>query len=287
MAIPQELKPQALPGLRGRAAAFVEHPLFVRFITALILVNAVTLGLETDDDIRAAFGGILHMVDMLVLGVFAAELGLKLLAWRGAFFRQGWNVFDFAVVAVALVPAAGPFAVLRALRILRVLRLVSVVPQMRRIVTALLLALPGMGSIIAVLLLIYYIAAVLATQIFGHHGDAQMQELFGSIGASMYTLFQLMTLEGWAENIANPTIALFPWSWVFFVGFIVVTSFAVLNLFIGIIVDAMHIVQEEDLQAEEQSLKEAIHADSASVHSEVAVLRTEIAEIKAMLVDRR
>ncbi|MBU0799751.1 MAG: ion transporter, partial [Alphaproteobacteria bacterium] len=148
---------------------------------------------------------------------------------------------------------------------------------------ALFHALPGMGAIIAVLLLIYYVAAVLATEVFGHHSDPHMQELFGTIGASMFTLFQLMTLEGWAENIAIPTIALFPWSWAFFVGFIVVTSFAVLNLFIGIIVDAMNIVHEEEHQDEKNAMQKTLHDDSERVHHDIDALRADIAEIKALL----
>ena len=286
MVRPARLKDTVLTGWRGRAAALAEHPRFVKAITVLILVNAVTLGLETDAAVRAAFGGFLHGLDIVVMGAFVCELALKLFAYRHHFFRSGWNVFDFAIVAVALAPASGPFAVLRALRVLRVLRLMSVVPQMRRVLTALFLALPGMGSIIAVLMLIYYVAAVLATQIFGQHPDPQLQALFGSIGASFYTLFQIMTLEGWSENVAQPTIAHFPWAWMYFVMFIVATSFAVLNLFIGIIVDAMNAVQEEEHRAEKEALQKSMHDDSERVHHDIDALRADIAEIKRMIAVR-
>lgn len=283
MVRPLKLQDTELTGLRGRAARIVEDVRFTRFIIALILVNAVTLGLETDDAIRAQYGAFLHMLDVVVLGVFGAELLLKLTAYRLHFFRSGWNIFDLIVVSIALIPASGPFAVLRALRILRVLRLMSMVPQMRRVITALFHALPGMGSIMGVLMLIYYVAAVLATQIFGKHPAEDMQELFGTIGASMYSLFQLMTLEGWAENIANPTIVHFPWSWAFFVGFIVVTSFAVLNLFIGIIVDAMNFVQEEEHKGEKEAFEQSLHDDAARLHDHIALLRDDMAELKALL----
>lgn len=283
MVRPERLKGSELHGIRGRAARVVEDRHFIRFIIALIIVNAMTLGLETDDLVVARYGGFLKILDVLVLSIFCIEIALKFIAYRLDFFRRGWNVFDLIVVSIALVPASGPFAVLRALRILRVLRLMSMVRSMRRVITALFHALPGMGSIIAVLLLIYYVAAVLATQIFGKHPAPEMQELFGTIGASMYSLFQLMTLEGWAENIANPTIVYFPWSWSFFIGFIIVTSFAVLNLFIGIIVDAMNFVQEEENRDEKEAFEKALHDDSARLHEDICALRKELAEIKDIL----
>lgn len=284
MVRPAILKGVIFKGLRQKAASLVEHPYFIRFITALIILNAITLGLETDDALAEKFGALLHVFDIIVLSLFGLELALKFTAYHLHFFRSGWNVFDLIVIGIALLPSSGPFAILRALRILRVLRLMSVVPPMRRIVTALFHALPGMGAIIAVLLLIYYVAAVLATEIFGHYPDPEMKTLFGSIGASMYTLFQLMTLEGWAENIANPTIAHFPWAWMFFVGFIVVTSFSVLNLFIGIIVDAMNIVHEEEHKDEKDAMQKTMHDDATRVHDDINALRTEIAEIKELLL---
>lgn len=286
MVRPHTLRGAEIGGLAGRIAALVEHPRFIAFITALIVINAITLGLETDDAITARFGTALRLFDVTVLSVFGAELLLKFIAYRRHFFRNGWNIFDLIVVAIALIPASGPFAVLRALRILRVLRLMSVVRPMRRVVTALFHALPGMGSIMAVLLLIYYVAAVLATEVFGHYPDPVMKELFGSIGASMYTLFQLMTLEGWAENIANPTIDHFPWAWIFFVGFIVVTSFSVLNLFIGIIVDAMNFVQEEEHKEEKEAMKKTMHDDSTRIHDDINALRADIAAIRALMENR-
>lgn len=286
MVRPENMRVGALGGLRGRAAALAEHPCFIGFITALIVVNAITLGLETDAGVRARFGEFLHALDVVVLGAFVFEMLLKLFAYRLAFFRSGWNIFDLGVVGLALVPASGPFAVLRALRILRVLRLLSIVPQMRRILTALFLALPGMGAIIGVLMLIYYVAAVLATQIFGQNPDPAMQDLFGSIGDSLFTLFQIMTLEGWAEGIAQPTMAHYPWAWMYFVFFIVATSFAVLNLFIGIIVDAMNAVQEEEHREEKEAFEKALHDDSTTVHNDIKALRDDIAELKAMLAQR-
>lgn len=224
---------------------FVESKQFQHAIIALILFNAITLGLETSQ-FGKANAGILHSLDTVILVIFSVELLIKLLVYRSDFFRSGWNWFDFIIVAISWAPTSGALSVLRAFRILRVLRLLSVVPQMRRVIGALAHSLPGMASVIGVLSIIFYVSAVLATKIFGSHNDANMQEWFGSIGASAYTLFQVMTLESWSMGIVRPTMKLFPLSWVFFVPFIIITSFAVLNLFIGIIVDAMQVMHEEE-----------------------------------------
>jgi voltage-gated sodium channel len=231
-------------------AAFLESDRFTIAITALILINAVTLGLETSAIAMERFGSLLRAVDLIILLIFTIELSLKFYVYRADFFRSGWNVFDLAIVAIAWLPATNGLSILRALRILRVLRLLSVVPQMRRVIGAIGHAIPGMISVIGVLVLLFYISSVLATKLFGQDPDPNMKEWFGSIGASAYTLFQIMTLESWSMGIVRPTMELFPYAWLFFVPFIIVTSFAVLNLFIGIIVDAMqtaHAAEEEEI----------------------------------------
>jgi len=196
-------------------------------------------------------------LDTAILLVFTAELLIKLYAYRLDFFRSGWNLFDLAIVVIAWVPASGPFAVLRALRVLRVLRLLSVVPQMRRVISAIGHSIPGMLSVIGVLSILFYVSAVLTTKLFGQHPDPQLHAWFGSIGSSAYTLFQVMTLESWSMGIVRPVMVHYPWAWIFFVPFIIITSFAVLNLFIGIIVDAMQMVQQEN-RADEQEFEDTV-----------------------------
>ncbi len=220
----------------------LESRTFNLFITLVILLNAVTLGLETSSRAMAMAGPWLHRLDQIALLIFTVEIAAKLLVYRRRFFIDGWNIFDFLIVALAWLPAAGPFAILRTLRILRVLRLLSVVPQMRSVVSALFNALPGMMSIIAVLTLVFYVAAVMATKLFGDAFPAW----FGSVGESMYTLFQIMTLESWSMGIVRPVMEVFPLSWLFFVPFVIVTSFAVLNLFIALIVNSLQSVQMQD-----------------------------------------
>ncbi|MGB0751981.1 MAG: ion transporter [Gammaproteobacteria bacterium] len=258
---------EGLTGARLKAADLVEHSLFTQFIITLIIINAITLGLETSQVLMADYGRALVIVDRAILVVFTLELLLKLFAYRLAFFRSGWNNFDFVIVVIAWVPSSGPFSILRALRILRVLRLLSVVPQMRRVVAAIGHSIPGMTSVISVLGLLFYVASVMATKLFGQHADPNMQEWFGSVGASAYTLFQIMTLESWSMGIVRPTMELYPWSWVFFLPFIIITSFAVLNLFIGIIVDSM----------------QRLHENESEVDTTVTISKEEAAKLNAKL----
>lgn len=224
-----------VPAWRRRLAIWVESPLIQRLIVGVILINAVILGLETSPTAMDLAGPWLLAADKLCLAIFVAELAIKLLAYRGLFWRSGWNIFDFLVVAVALAPGAGPWAVLRALRVLRVLRLLTIIPSLRRVVAAFLHAIPGLMGVMAVMLIFFYVAAVLTTKLFG----ATHPEWFGHIGASLYTLFQIMTLESWSMGIVRPVLETHPWAWAFFVPFIVIATFTILNLFIGIIVSTM------------------------------------------------
>ena len=234
---------------RNKLASFLESRSVTIFITTLILINAVTLGIETDRETAFKYSRVLDWMDLTILMIFSAEIFLKLYVYRLRFFHLGWNVFDLAIVGIAWLPTSGALTVLRTLRILRVLRLISVVPQMRRVVSAIGYSIPGMISVVSVLSLIFYVSAVLATKLFGAYPDPNMQEWFGTIGASSYTLFQIMTLESWSMGVVRPTMELFPWAWAFFLPFIIITSFAVLNFFIGIIVDSMQTAQKLEAEA--------------------------------------
>lgn len=252
------------------------HPRTERIILALILLNAVVLGLETDPDIVARFGLVLTSLDRLALAVFVLELLAKMLVQRLGFFRDPWNVFDFTVIGIALLPATGPLAVLRALRVLRVLRLVTLLPSLRRVVGALLGALPGMGSIVLLLALLFYVGAVMATKLYG----ASFPDWFGSVPASLYTLFQVMTLESWSMGIVRPLMEQHPGAWLFFVPFILATSFTALNLFIGVVVSSM----QSELEAERKRTMEAAvaHAEEPLL-AEVRALRAELARLAARI----
>lgn len=259
--------------LRARAARLVLHPLFQRTVIALILVNAVTLGLETSASIVGAWGGLLHAVDRSLLVLFTAEIAVRIYAFRGRFFRDPWGIFDFVVVAIAWLPASGPLSVLRALRVLRVLRLVSVLPSLRNVVEAMLAALPGMGSIVLLMGLIFYVFAVMATKLYGD----VLPERFGTLGYSLFTLFQLMTLESWAEATVRPIMEQQPLAWLFFVPFILLATFVVLNLFIGVIVDSI-----QTLRAQREAADPATVAAEARERVEAEERRALIEELRAL-----
>jgi len=264
---------------RARLGAWIESAPIQRLIIALIVLNAITLGLETSASVTDALGPLLRLADRLVLAVFVLEIAIKLVAFGGRFFRNPWNVFDFLVVGIALVPASGPLAVLRALRVLRVLRLVSTVPRLRFVVDALLKAIPGISSIAGLMLLLFYVFAVMATNLYG----AAFPVWFGNIGASMYTLFQIMTMESWSMGIVRPVMDTYPLAWLFFIPFILIATFTMLNLFIGIIVDTMQTMHEAEHLQEREDFEVSMHADTDRVLEELAVLRRELAEMRTAL----
>ena len=260
---------------RDRARALVEHKRFQQFITWVIVLNAVTLGLETSSHVTLYLEVVLHVADRIMLGIFVVEIGLRLYAAGGKFFTDAWNVFDFIVVGISLIPATGPFSVLRALRVLRVLRLISAVPAMRRVVSGLLAAVPGMASIGALLGLVIYVAGVMATKLFGGISP----EYFGDLGTTLFTLFQTMTGEAWPE-VARSVMVEAPLAWIFFVIYILVSSFAVLNMFIAVIVSGMEREVTDDLaRAEDQHAADQAASDKA-ILEELRALRAEIAELR-------
>jgi voltage-gated sodium channel len=237
---------------RASVTSFLDRPTVTRFLIAVILINAVTLGLETSPAVMDRAGGLILTIDRICLSIFVAELAARLYALGLRFFRSGWNVFDLVIVSISLLPATGGFSVLRALRVLRVLRVISVTPSLRRVVDGLGRALPGMGSVFLLIAIIYYIAAVMATKLFG----ASFPQWFGSLDATAFTLFQIMTLEGWSGEIVRPIMEVYPFAWAFFVPFILITTFAVLNLIVGLIVNSMQEAASED----ERAVTEAFEA---------------------------
>ncbi len=265
-----------LPGWRGPLARHVESPLMQVVLIALILVNAVILGLETSQAIMARWGAMLSAADRVILGLFVVEIGVRLAVWRGSFFRDPWSVFDFIVVSIALVPATGPLAALRALRVLRVLRLISIVPSMRRVAGGLLAAIPGLGSVIGIIAVILYVFAVIATKLYAEH----FPQWFGTLGESAYTLFQIMTLEGWAD-IARSVMEVYPFAWLFFVIFILVSTFTMLNLFIAVVVTSMQSEHTREIEAERNDA-----LPDTEQRREIAEMRSEMSTLRTLLHQR-
>ena len=254
---------------REYIGAIVANPRFGQFILAVIILNAITLGLETDKNVMRYASSWFVIFDRIAVAIFTVELALKLYVQRREFFKDGWNIFDSAIVSIAYLPVGGGFAVLRSLRILRALRLLSVVPRMRQVVGGLISAIPAMGSVILLLSLTFYIAAVMTTKLFGE----AFPQWFGSIGSSLYSLFQIMTLESWSMGIVRPVMEVYPLAWLFFVPFVLVSSFIVLNLFIAIIVNSMHEEQDEESQRERDQIL-----------TEVRAVREQLSELQAAML---
>ena len=266
---------------RAKLRAFIESRWVTHSITALIVANAIILGLETAKETVGEHAATLHVIDQMILGLFVLELLTKFYAYGLAFFRNPWNLFDTFVVGIALTPNVEVLSALRALRILRVLRLLSVVPRMRLVVEALLQSLPGLGSIAGLLVLLYYVFAVIATKLFG----ADFPEWFGTIGESMYSLFQIMTLESWSMGIVRPVMEVYPNAWLFFVPFILIATFTMLNLFIAIIVNSMQSLADdvalERSEAAAAEVKQYTHQDHMELLEEIRSLREEVRALKS------
>ncbi|WP_120006710.1 ion transporter [Nesterenkonia muleiensis] len=274
---------------RARLGAWMESAAIQRFVIAVILLNAAVLGMETSDALMDSVGPVLISIDTACLVIFVMEIALKLVSFGWRFFRDPWNVFDFVVVGVALVPAGAGFEVLRTLRVLRVLRLISSLPQLRKVISALLHAVPGILSTGALLALIFYVATVMATTFFRE----TLPEFFGSFGASLFSLFQIATLSSW-ETIVRPAMAEHPWAWAFFIPFIILAAFTALNLIIAVIVDAMNTLHDmpsvhagagKDHSDSSPKVPEEPQPDHQLLHQQIRLLRADVAELSAQLKD--
>ncbi len=250
----------------------VESKFFRYFITALIVFNGIILGLATSKSLMASYGTLINTLDMLIVAIFTVEIIMRISVYKGAFFKDPWSLFDFFVVAISLIPTSDGLSILRALRVLRLFRLLTIVPQMRVIIGALIAVIPGIASVAMVLLLFFYVFAIMATTLFGE----SFPQWFGTLGESMYTLFQIMTLESWSMGIARPVMEAYPYAWIYFVIYILIVTFIMVNLFIGIIVDAIFTIkgsEEEEVKAKE------VHEYVQEIHN----LHVEIKEMKQML----
>lgn len=255
------------------------------FILVVIVINAITLGLETVKSVEANFGGLLTLIDHVILGIFVVELLLKIMALKLNFVKDPWNIFDFLIVAISFVPSADGLSILRALRVLRVLRLISGFPKLRLIVRSLLVSLPSIGWISLLMVIVFYVFGVMATKLFGQ----AFPDWFGTLGSTLYTLFQIMTLESWSMGIARPVMEVFPYAHLFFVPFVLISSFVVLNIFVAILVNDMsssaqtpddHPDQDKDSPKEPQALDE-----TQSLRNEIKDLRASLQRMEALLTN--
>ena len=254
--------------LRERLADVLESTKFNNLILGVILFNAILMGMETSDTIMTHAGGAVHLLDKICLVIFVVELLVKLFTYGLRFFRSGWNIFDMIIIGIALLPDSQGLSVLRGLRVLRVLRVVSIAPSLRRVVEGLLKALPGMASVFLLMGILFYIAAVMATQLYGE----EFPDRFGDLAGSALTLFQVMTMEGWADGVVRPVMEIHPYAWMFFIPFIFATSFAVMNLLVGLIVNSMQEVAEADMKKFEVDQHEQVMARLAIIEEKLEKL---------------
>ena len=237
-------------------------------ILAVILFNSLLFGLQTSREMMQSHGVALQSLDQICLWIFVVELGLKIAAYRSGFVRDPWNLFDFLIVAVSFAPDMGMFSSVRLFRVLRVFKLVSGMRHMRIIISAIMKSLPGVSWAGMLLLLVYYVYGIIGTNLFG----AAFPAWFGNLGKSVYSLFQVMTLESWSMGIARPVIAQFPHAWIFFVSYIVVSSFIVLNIVVGIVLTSI----ADSFKKEESS--DAVCLEDASIELEKLKRQMEVVE---------
>jgi voltage-gated sodium channel len=272
----------AVNPVQAFARRIVNARAFEPFMIGLILFNAVLIGLETSPEMIERYGDWLHLGNDLILAVFIAEAVLKITAVTPRFmlyFGSGWNLFDFGIVALSLIPATGEFAlVARLVRILRVLRLISAVPQLRLIVATLVRSIPSMGHVIMLMSVIFYIYAITGVHFFA----ADDADHWGSLGASLLTLFQLVTLEGWVD-VMDAVIDNHPWAWIYFVSFVLLGTFVILNLFIAVVINNLETSKLEQLEelnqptTHEDVLKELDRTRDALRELQSKIARLELA----------
>lgn len=266
---------------RKKLAKILDGNKVQSFITGLIFINAITLGLETSSSIRSYIGVYLQMFDNFVIMVFAVEITLKLYANGLRFFKNGWNIFDFTIVLISLLPATGSLSVLRALRVLRILRLLKMVPRLKFIVNSLFKSLPDLLWIFMIILMFFYLYSVMGTKLFGE----SFPELFGTLATSMFTLFQLMTLEDWANGVAKPVMSVFPYAYIYFISFILITSVVVLNLIIAVIVSGLEAIQKEDTKILIDEFEKDIESDKHEILTELRSLKSKLSDIENSIIN--
>lgn len=236
---------------RERIGIWIESDKIQTIIVSIIVFNAIMLGLQTSNYLESNFGQVFDVLDIIIPALFLIELAIKLYAFDYKFFKSNWNIFDFIIVVICLLPESGPLRVLRTLRILRVLRLIRKLPRLRMLVEAVLDSLPSLNWVSLLLLLVFYIYGLIGTLIFGPLFD----EWFGTLGRSMFSLFQVMTLESWSMGIARPVIKEFPYAWIYFLTFIMLATYTSINIFIAIMVNTMQNLatakEDQHLESEE------------------------------------
>ncbi|TLS67480.1 ion transporter [Mariprofundus erugo] len=224
---------------------------FEYFIIAVILFSAVLIGLETSEELSATYGGLIQWGNRIVLSIFIGEAMLKIFAVAPRlrlYFGSGWNLFDFSIILLAMLPSTGEMAMLaRLARLLRVLRLITAIPELRLIVETLIRSIPSMGNIMLLMGVIFYIYAVAGQQLFHEHDPEHWRDL----GISLLTLFRIVTLESWT-SVMYTAMEMNPYSWIYFVSFVIMGTFVIINLFIAVVINNLEEAKQERLASMRQ-----------------------------------
>ncbi|WP_436515800.1 ion transporter [Ekhidna sp. To15] len=264
--------------LRDSLRVFFESQVFQTVITSIIIVNSILIGLETSEAIMVSYGRIIDVIDLTILVLFSIEIFLKIFVYRIGFFKNSWNVFDFLVVAISLVPAAGSFSVFRALRIVRTLRILRSIPKLRLIIESLVKSLPSIGWIAVLLGIVFYVFSVIGVNLFGD----LYPKYFGDMSKAIFTLFQIMTLESWSSAIARPVMDGVPFAGVYFITFILIATYTTLNIFIAIVVNTMNEVSLKDLKEEEEHIKDFVSEENRKLQEQLRHIQSQLEEIKVI-----
>ena len=257
---------------RDSLRVFFESKGFQTGITTIIIINSILIGLETSESIMLSYGRIIDVIDLTILILFSIEIFLKIFVYRFGFFKSSWNVFDFLVVAISLLPAAGSFSVFRALRIIRTLRLLRSIPKLRLIIESLIKSLPSIGWIAVLLGIVFYVFSVIGVSLFG----SLYPEYFGSMSKAIFTLFQIMTLESWSSAIARPVMDGMPFAEIYFISFILIATYTTLNIFIAIVVNTMNEVSLKDLKEEEEHIKDFVSEENKKLQLQLNQIQLQL-----------
>ena len=224
------MKKNAVETDRRRVKKLVEGKNFDFLIMSLICMDAVILGLMTSDAMNRFFEGGLFILDRLFMAIFIIEMIMKIFAFGKKFFKSGWNVFDFAVIAISSVPFASWFIIFRTFRLFRLLRYVNKFTRLQQMINTFLALLPNFMAMLLVMAVFFYVFAIMAVCLFG---DVFIE--FSDLGSSLFALLQVVTLDGWASNIARPVMAVFPHSWLFFVSFVFISFLITVSFLMSVV----------------------------------------------------
>lgn len=256
---------------------FIENKYVTNFILAVIIYNSLALGLLTYPEVRNNFEPYLSWSCVVCVVIFTIEIFIKLYVYGKDFFKDGWNNFDFILVAMSWIPTGGAFSSFRAFRVfraLRALRLVTHLKKLQIIIEAIIEAIPNVIWASILLVLIFYIFSIIGVTTFSQ----DYPEWFGTIGKSMFTLFQITTLEGWPD-IAREVMSKFPLSCVYFISFILMSTFIVINVIVGVIVDAISEINNK--QRRNNTLNNILH--TSSLEKEMRILKEQLNRVENIL----